>query len=262
MPLKRGSSSQTSKSVREQLASFNNLQPSRYAGPDLSRTKRYMLCHDKNKGIAQHNSSSFDNCIIRDDVEDGKDSQVQNAHKISVDNKNHLQDPIVDNKSNINKQKEIYQEIKWERGELIGSGTYGKVYQGLNLNNGNLIAIKSVHIGSNKTATKELMSLKYEVSILRELDHPNIVKYIYTDADPVKKRVDILLEYVPGGSLSSLLKKFGPFNEKITKIYLRQMLSALSYIHSKGIVHRDLKWANVLINNDASIRISDFGASK
>lgn len=85
------------------------------------------------------------------------------------------------------------------------------------------------------------MSLKNEVSILRELDHPHIVKYIYTDADPVNMRVDILLEYVPGGSLSSLIKKFGAFNEKITKIYLRQMLDALSYIHSKGIVHRDLK---------------------
>lgn len=69
------------------------------------------------------------------------------------------------------------QLIRWERGPLIGEGTYGKVYQGLNLNNGKLIAIKSVHIESSKTASKELMSLKYEVSILRELDHPNIVKY-------------------------------------------------------------------------------------
>jgi serine/threonine protein kinase len=78
----------------------------------------------------------------------------------------------------------------------------------------------------------------------------------------LKKRVDILLEYVPGGSLSSLLKKFGPFNEKITKIYMAQMLDALAYIHSRGIAHRDIKCANVLINNDASIKISDFGASK
>lgn len=154
------------------------------------------------------------------------------------------------------------QGIRWERGELIGSGTYGKVYQGLNLNNGKLIAIKSVQIGSKKTASKELMALKYEVSILRDLEHPHIVKYIYTDADPEKKRVDILLEYVSGGSLSSLLKKFGPFNEKITKIYLAQILDALVYIHSKGVAHRDMKCANILINNDASIKISDFGASK
>ena len=122
--------------------------------------------------------------------------------------------------------------------------------------------LKAYLLEVNKTASRELKALKYEVSIMRELNHPNIVKYIYTDADPNKKRMDILLEYVPGGSLSGLLKRFGGFNEKITKIYLRQILDALTYIHSKGIIHRDLKCANILINNDASIRVSDFGASK
>ena len=265
VPLNKDKNKQPWKSVREQLASFNNLQPSRYLNQDSFSNNRYSPSSECNKDGTkhQHSSNNFDGCIIKeDDEEDEKDTQNDRINVSKGLAIKELQDATIDNKNNKNKQKEKYQEIRWERGELIGSGTYGKVYQGLNLNNGNLIAIKSVHIGSNKTATKELMALKYEVSILRELDHPNIVKYIYTDADPVKKRVDILLEYVPGGSLSSLLKKFGPFNEKITKIYLRQMLDALVYIHSKGIVHRDLKCANVLINNDASIRLSDFGASK
>lgn len=110
--------------------------------------------------------------------------------------------------------------------------------------------------------SKELTALKYEIMIHQKLDHPNIIKYIYADADLKENRIDILLEYAPGGSLSSLLKRFGAFNEKITKIYLLQMLAALQYMHSKNIVHRDLKCANILISNDASIRISDFGASK
>lgn len=191
------------------------------------------------------NSDNYYNSVEKDDDESEMERNIKDAPILkkqppapSVDP---LQETAVNSKRRRSERVPHGQGIKWERGELIGSGTYGKVYQGLNLSNGKLIAIKSVQIGSKKTATRELMALKYEVSILRELDHPHIVKYIYTDADPAKKRVDILLEYVPGGSLSSLIKKFGAFNEKLVKIYLLQMLDALSYIHSKGIVHRDLK---------------------
>ncbi len=97
---------------------------------------------------------------------------------------------------------------------------------------------------------------------MRDLEHPNIVKYIYTDISEDKDGVDILLEYVPGGSIRSLLDKFGVLDEKIIRIYTRQILQGLDYLHSRGIVHRDLKCANVLVNNDATIKLSDFGASK
>ena len=82
------------------------------------------------------------------------------------------------------------------------------------------------------------MNLKHEISILRKLDHKNIVKYIYTDADSAANRVDIILEYLPGGSIRGLLEKFHRFDEKLTRIYIRQMLQGLEYLHANGVIHR------------------------
>jgi len=257
------------KTITQQIKSFNNLQRRLDCNSRISRVEDYIYDSEEEpeEDIAKHSNSSENGYnSVGQDGESEMERDVKDVHILKKNTKTKqsdaLQETAIENKKKRIVKQHLSPPIKWERGDLIGSGAYGKVYQGLNLNNGRLIAIKSVQIGSKKTATRELMALKYEVSILRELDHPHVVNYIFTDADPIKKRVDILLEYVPGGSLSSLLKKFGAFNEKITKIYLLQMLDALTYIHEKGIVHRDLKWANVLINNDASIRVSDFGASK
>jgi serine/threonine protein kinase len=66
---------------------------------------------------------------------------------------------------------------------------------------------------------------------------------------------------MPGGSLASLIKMFGPLSENLIKKYLKQILEALKYIHSKGIVHRQIKAANILLNSDGVIKLSDFGNS-
>jgi len=116
--------------------------------------------------------------------------------------------------------------------------------------------------GDIKQIAKDLKALKEEILLLRDLKHPNIVKYLCADIAPDKKAVDILLEYMPGGSVRNLLDRFGPLDEKIVKIYMKQILEGLKYLHSKGIVHRNLKCSNILVDNDATIKLSDFGASK
>lgn len=65
------------------------------------------------------------------------------------------------------------------------------------------------------------MSIKHEISMLKALDHPNIVKYYYTDISEDGQGVDIVLEFVPGGSIRSLLDKFEAFDERLVKIYTR-----------------------------------------
>ncbi len=74
--------------------------------------------------------------------------------------------------------------------------------------------------------------------------------------------MDIILEYVPGGSLQKLVHRFGPFNEDLTRIYVFQILKALAHVHGEKIIHRDIKCANVLTTTTAIIKLSDFGAAK
>lgn len=74
--------------------------------------------------------------------------------------------------------------------------------------------------------------------------------------------VQIFMEYMPGGSLSSLLKQYGPLNEVVIKKYTRHILRGLQYLHGHGVVHRDLKGANILVEPSSSVKLADFGASK
>lgn len=74
--------------------------------------------------------------------------------------------------------------------------------------------------------------------------------------------VDILLEFVSGGSLRDCLDKFSVFEERVASLYTRQILEALAFLHEKSILHRDLKCANILIDASGTIKLSDFGCCK
>ena len=108
----------------------------------------------------------------------------------------------------------------------------------------------------------ELNKIRKEISILQMLSHPNIIKYHYAEMSAEEKAVDILLEYIPGGSVRNLLDKFGPLDEKIIKIYIKQILEGLKYLHMKGIVHHNLKCSNILVANEGMIKLSDLLAIK
>lgn len=70
------------------------------------------------------------------------------------------------------------------------------------------------------------------------------------------------MEYVPGGSVAALLRNYGAFEEPLVRNFVRQILEGLNYVHERGIVHRDIKGANVLVDNKGGIKVSDFGVSK
>lgn len=74
--------------------------------------------------------------------------------------------------------------------------------------------------------------------------------------------VDIVLEYVSGGSLKGILKKYHGLDERVIKRYSVQLLRGLSYLHENGVIHRDLKSANILIAPDGTIKLTDFGSAK
>ena len=107
---------------------------------------------------------------------------------------------------------------------------------------------------------ESIVQLQQEVHMLSQLTHPNIVRYI-----GIKRQKDILnvfMEYVPGGSIASLLHRFGPLGDNVTRVYTRQILIGLDYLHSQRVVHRDIKGANILVEKSGRIKLADFGMAK
>ncbi|XP_054800903.1 mitogen-activated protein kinase kinase kinase NPK1 [Prosopis cineraria] len=160
--------------------------------------------------------------------------------------------------------KESSPMIRWRKGELIGCGAFGRVYMGMNLDSGELLAVKQVLIAassaSKEKAQAHIKELEEEVKLLKDLSHPNIVRYLGTVRE--EDTLNILLEFVPGGSISSLLGKFGAFPEAVIRTFTKQLLLGLEYLHKNGIMHRDIKGANILVDNKGCIKLADFGASK
>ena len=157
--------------------------------------------------------------------------------------------------------------------KCIGKGAFGEVYLSSKQGSSSLFAIKKVP----KSKADSPAIKKYfinEIQILREISHPHIIHF-----ETIKHTIHnyyIVTEYCNGGDLYSCLKKyqklyFYPFTEEIVQHLMRQIVSAIKYLHSKRILHRDLKLENILVNfendNDkasvnmlkAKIKIIDFG---
>ncbi|KAI1330492.1 kinase-like domain-containing protein [Xylariaceae sp. FL0255] len=162
---------------------------------------------------------------------------------------------------------ESWDDNKWMKGALIGQGSFGSVYLALHAVTGELLAVKQVEalspgVNSQTDARKKSMieALKREISLLRDLRHPNIVQYLGCGSS--NDYLNIFLEYVPGGSVQTMLNSYGALPEPLVRSFVRQILEGLSYLHNRDIIHRDIKGANILVDNKGTIKISDFGISK
>ena len=144
--------------------------------------------------------------------------------------------------------------------EQIGEGGYGKVYSYTNKQTGFKIAVKRVNLSFlNGKLQKKVDALKQEIEILRKLKHKHIVRYYEMLQD--ENSVSLIMEYVKGGTIFDLISKEGALNEQQISAYCKQILQGLAYLHENKIAHRDIKCANILLDNHIC-KLADFGLSK
>nr|XP_020865091.1 mitogen-activated protein kinase kinase kinase 19 isoform X2 [Phascolarctos cinereus] len=151
--------------------------------------------------------------------------------------------------------------ILWTKGEILGKGAYGTVYCGLT-SQGQLIAVKQVALDTSDQVAneREYQKLQEEVDLLKVLKHVNIVTYLGTCLE--KNLVSIFMEFVPGGSISSIINRFGPLPEMVLSKYTKQILQGVAYLHENCVVHRDIKGNNVMLMPTGIIKLIDFGCAR
>lgn len=153
-------------------------------------------------------------------------------------------------------------------GQTLGEGEFGKVKLGwpkgglLQSTNGQVrpnveVAIKLIRKDSINGLRTRLNKIKREISILRHVCHPNIVRLF--DVIETNKYIGIILEYASGGELFDFILVHRYLKDNVASKLFAQLISGVLYLHKKGIVHRDLKLENLLLDRNKNIIITDFG---
>ncbi|GAB1310013.1 Serine/threonine-protein kinase KIN4 [Madurella fahalii] len=142
-------------------------------------------------------------------------------------------------------------------GNTIGEGEFGKVKLGWKQEGGVQVAIKLIkkdQLGSNPSRMAKIMR---EVAILKQLTHPNIVRLHKMEES--ERHYGIVLEYASGGELFDYILNHRYLKDNSARRLFAQLVSGVGYLHKKGIVHRDLKLENLLLDRNRNIIITDFG---
>ncbi|XP_008564493.1 PREDICTED: 3-phosphoinositide-dependent protein kinase 1 isoform X2 [Galeopterus variegatus] len=144
-------------------------------------------------------------------------------------------------------------------GKILGEGSFSTVVLARELATSREYAIKILEkrhiIKENKVPY-----VTRERDVMSRLDHPFFVKLYFTFQDDEKLYFG--LSYAKNGELLKYIRKIGSFDETCTRFYAAEIVSALEYLHGKGVIHRDLKPENILLNEDMHIQITDFGTAK
>ncbi|KAJ0237043.1 hypothetical protein HA466_0249680 [Hirschfeldia incana] len=145
----------------------------------------------------------------------------------------------------------------FEKIEKIGSGTYSNVYKARDSLTGAIVALKKV-----RCDTREQENLKFmarEILILRRLNHPNVIKLEGLVTSRMSTSLYLVFRYMHHDLAGLAASPDITFTEQQVKCYMKQILSGLEHCHSQGVLHRDIKGSNLLIEDDGVLRIGDFG---
>jgi protein-serine/threonine kinase len=142
-------------------------------------------------------------------------------------------------------------------GQTLGEGEFGKVKLGWKKDGSTQVAIKLIRRESVATNPTRLPKIYREISILRDLAHPNIVRL--HEMVETERHIGIILEYASGGELFDYILNHRYLKDQAARRLFAQLVSGVGYLHKKGIVHRDLKLENLLLDQNRNIIITDFG---
>ncbi|KAF2155248.1 Pkinase-domain-containing protein [Myriangium duriaei CBS 260.36] len=142
-------------------------------------------------------------------------------------------------------------------GQTIGEGEFGKVKLGWKKDGGIQVAIKLIRRDTLGNNPNRLPKIYREIAILRGLQHPNIVRL--HEMVETERHIGIILEYASGGELFDYILNHRYLKDHAARRLFAQLVSGVGYLHRKGIVHRDLKLENLLLDRNKNIIITDFG---
>jgi serine/threonine protein kinase len=138
----------------------------------------------------------------------------------------------------------------------LGRGSYGSVYKARMIDTGDIVAVKIIPL----TEADEIGNVQKEISMLRDCDHPNIVRYYGSWRAP--DALWIAMEYCAGGSITDIMHACNaPLEEDVISYVCNETLAGLTYLHAMGRVHRDIKCGNILLTESGEVKLADFGVA-
>ncbi|KAJ4950501.1 hypothetical protein NE237_027333 [Protea cynaroides] len=145
----------------------------------------------------------------------------------------------------------------FEKLDKIGQGTYSNVYRARDLETGKIVAMKKVRFVNMDPESVRFMAR--EIYILRKLDHPNVMKLEGLVTSRMSCSLYLVFEYMEHDLAGLAATPSIKFTEPQIKCYMQQLLHGLEHCHNRGVLHRDIKGSNLLIDNNGNLKIGDFG---
>ncbi|ESW28989.1 hypothetical protein PHAVU_002G034800 [Phaseolus vulgaris] len=147
----------------------------------------------------------------------------------------------------------------FEKLDQVGQGAYSTVHKARDLETGKIVALKKVRFSSADMESVRFMAR--EIYIMRQLDHPNVMKLEGLVTSRTSTSLYLVFEYMEH-DLAGLATTHGlKLTEPQIKCFMQQLLRGLEHCHSRGVLHRDIKGSNLLVDNNGNLKIGDFGLS-